>query len=33
MVIAPIKAGALEPVIEEALAQASQASERLKPYS
>ena len=33
MVIAPIKAGALEPVIEEALAQASQASKRLKPYS
>ena len=33
MVISPIKAGALEPVIEEALAQASQASERLKPYS
>tara|TARA_B100000287_G_scaffold73643_1_gene65328 strand:- start:4177 stop:4686 length:510 start_codon:yes stop_codon:yes gene_type:complete len=33
MVIAPIKAGALEPVIEEALAQATQASERLKPYS
>ena len=33
MVIAPIKAGALEPVIEEALTQASQASKSLKRYS
>ena len=33
MVISPIKAAALTPVIEEALEQASQTSDRLKPYS